>query len=152
MYASPESLAAQLVDNMDQDVASEFAQAGADASCFKRGHVIIAAGAIKAHVEQLLTKEGRAKWQLPSRWAKGAGKEETCSTQNEKPMLSEDNKEHLKVIVAALISDMMPSIQRLVASDPRIQRFSLSNSPRFKEQIIKEYKAQLAERRKTREE
>jgi hypothetical protein len=149
VYASPESLAAQLVDNMDQDVASEFAQAGADASCFKRGHVIIAAGAIKAHVEQLLTKEGRAKWQLPSRWAKGAGKEETCSTQKEKPMLSEDNKEHLKVIVAALISDMMPSIQRLVASDPRIQRFSLSNSPRFKEQIIKEYKAQLAERRKS---
>ena len=50
-----------------------------------------------------MTKEGRAKWQ----WSKGAGKEET---QKEKPMLSEDNKEHLKVIVAALISDMMPSI------------------------------------------
>jgi hypothetical protein len=136
---------------MDQDVASELAQAGADASGYKRGHIIIAAGVIKAHVEQLMTKEGRAKWQLPSRWAKGAGKEEKCtgSAQQEQPILSEKNKEHLKVIVAAMVSDMMPSIQRLVASDPRIQRFSLSNSPRFKEKIINEYKAQLAERRKS---
>jgi hypothetical protein len=47
VYASLESLAAQLVDNMDTDVASEFAQAGAEASSFKQGHIMIAAGVIK---------------------------------------------------------------------------------------------------------
>jgi hypothetical protein len=64
-------------------------------------------------------------------------------------VLSEKNKDHLKTIAASLISDMLPAIQRLVASDPRIQRFSLSNSPRFKDKIIKEYRAELKARRKS---
>ena len=152
-YATAEGLAVLLVNTMDQGVADKFAQVAADAKKFKRGHIQVAAGMIKSHVEQLFTPECRATWQIPSttRRAKqhGSSKEETenCCTQTEK--LSEDNKEHLKVIVAAQISDMMPGIQRLVASDPRIQRFSLSNSPKFKEQIIKVYKAELAARRKS---
>ena len=126
---------------MAPGVALEFAQAAAEARPYKKGHLLIAAGMIESHVDQLFTPEGRAKWQIPSK--------ETAQDQTEKLILSEDNKEHLKVIVAALISDMMPAIQRLVARDPRILRFSLSNSPRFKERIIKEYKAQLAARRKS---
>ena len=126
---------------MDPAVAFEFAQVAAEARPYKQGHLRIAAGMIESHVDQLFTPEGRAKWQIPSK--------ETAQGQTEKLILSEDNKEHLKVIVAALISDMMPAIQRLVARDPRIQRWSLSNSPRFKERIIKEYKAQLAARRKS---
>jgi hypothetical protein len=126
---------------MAPGVALEFAQAAAEARPYKKGHLLIAAGMIESHVDQLFTPEGRAKWQIPSK--------ETAQGQTEKLILSEDNKEHLKVIVAALISDMMPFIHRMVARDPRIQRFSLSNSPRFKELIIKEYKAQLAARRKS---
>ena len=64
-------------------------------------------------------------------------------------VLSEKNKEHLVIIATSIISDMMPAIQRLVANDPRIQRWSLSNSPRFKEKIIKEYRAELKARRKS---
>jgi hypothetical protein len=66
-----------------------------------------------------------------------------------KLILHEDIKEHLKVIVAALVSDMMPRVRFLVASDPRIQRFSLANSPRFKEKIITAYKASLVAKRKS---
>ena len=128
---------------MDSEVAAEFAQVAADAKPYKRGHLQVAAGVIKSHVDQLFTRQGRAKWQIPS-MARGA-----ALGQTEKPILSEENKDDLKVIVAALISDMMPALQRLVAKDPRIQRFSLSNSPRFKELIIKEYKVQLAARRKS---
>ena len=128
---------------MDSEVAAEFAQVAADAKQYKRGHLQVAAGMIKSHVNQLFTRQGRAKWQIPS-MARGA-----ALGQTEKPILSEENKDDLKVIVAALISDMMPALQRLVAKDPRIQRFSLSNSPRFKELIIKEYKVQLAARRKS---
>jgi hypothetical protein len=128
---------------MDSEVAAEFAQVAADAKPYKRGHLQVAAGVIKSHVDQLFTRQGRAKWQIPS-MARGA-----AQGQTEKPILSEENKDDLKVIVAALISDMMPALQRLVAKDPRIQRFSLSNSPRFKELIIKEYKVQLAARRKS---
>ena len=65
--------------------------------------------------------------------------------QPEKLMLNEDNKEHLKVIVAAAqVSDMLQAaIQRLVAAessaDPRI----LSNNPRIlsnSKELIKKYK------------
>jgi hypothetical protein len=61
----------------------------------------------------------------------------------------EESKEHIKIIVAGLVSDMLPNIQMLVASDPRIQRWSLSNSPIFKQRIIDAYKAELRAKRKS---
>ena len=97
-----------------------------------------------------MTPEGHSKWKIPGRGAKGAGGKECGAVQmpQQKLILSEDIKEHLKVIVAAMVSDMLPRVRFLVASDPRIQRFSLANSPRFKEQIIKAYKASLVAKRK----
>ena len=64
-------------------------------------------------------------------------------------MLSEKNKEHLIIIATAIISDMRPAIRRHVAKEPRIERWSLSNSPCFKEKIKKEYRDELKARRKS---
>ena len=63
-------------------------------------------------------------------------------------VLSEENKEHLKIIATSLISDMTPAVQRLVASDPRIMRWGSGFGLKFKEKIIKEYRAQLQKKRK----
>ena len=139
---SPEGLAAHLVDSMDLHMQEEFANITAEANVYRQGHLRVAEDLIKSedHVDMLFTPRGRRTWQVPA---------PKRPSQPEKLILSENNKEHLKIIVAALVSDMMPSIQRLVAADPRIQRFSLSNSPRFKEMIIKKYKEDLATRRKS---
>ena len=137
--ASPEGVAARFVDGMDQDTQEEFARIAAEAMPYRPGHLKVAEGMIKSHVEMLFTSRGKATWQVPAQ----------PRPAPEKLILSENNKEHLKIIVAAQVSDMMPAIQRLVAADPRIQRFSLSNSPRFKELIIKRYKEDLAARRKS---
>ena len=143
--ASPEYLAAILVDNMDQHTQEEFASIAAEANVYRQGHLKVAEELIKSqdHVDMLFTAQGKraSRWQVPA-----APKR---PSQPERLILSEKNKEHLKIIVAAQVSDMMPSIQRLVARDPRIQRFSLSNSTRFKELIIKQYKEDLAARRKS---
>ena len=139
MMASPEGVAALFVDGMDQNTQEEFAQIAAKAKVYRPGHLKVAEGMIKSHVEMLFTSRGKATWQVPAQ----------LRPAPETLILSEDNKEHLKIIVAAQVSDMMPAIQRLVAADPRIQRFSLSNSPRFKERIIKKYKEDLAARRKS---
>ena len=143
--ASPEYLAAILVDNMDQHTQDEFASIAAEANVYRQGHLKVAEELIKSqdHVDMLFTAQGKraSRWQVPA-----APKR---PSQPERLILSEKNKEHLKIIVAAQVSDMMPSIQRLVARDPRIQRFSLSNSTRFKELIIKQYKEDLAARRKS---
>jgi hypothetical protein len=63
-------------------------------------------------------------------------------------VLSEDNKAHLKIIATSLISDMSPALQRLIASDPRIMRWGTAFGLRFKEKIIKEYRAELKAKRK----
>jgi hypothetical protein len=142
--ASPEGVAAHLVDNMDQHTQEEFANITAEANFYRQGHLRVAEDLIKSqdHVDMLFTPQGRRTWQVPA--PKRPSQPEKLPV-----ILSEKNKEHLKIIVAAQVSDMMPSIQRLVAADPRIQRFSLSNSPRFKELIIKKYKEDLAARRKS---
>ena len=133
MKASPEGLATIFVDNMDQDTQDQFAVITANAKVYRQSDLRVAKGLIQSHFDTLCTPQDKTMW------------------KPEVPPLnfSEDNKEHLKVIVAAQISDMMPAIQRLVAADPRIQRFSLSNSPRFKELIIKKYKDDIAARRKS---
>ena len=143
--ASPEYVAAIFVDNMDQHTQEEFASIAAEANVYRQGHLKVAEELIKSqdHVDMLFTAQGKraSRWQVPA-----APKR---PSQPERLILSEKNKEHLKIIVAAQVSDMMPSIQRLVARDPRIQRFSLSNNTRFKELIIKQYKQDLAARRKS---
>jgi hypothetical protein len=143
--ASSEGVAAHFVDNMNQDTQEEFANITATAKVYRPGHLKVAEDLIKSpgHAEMLFTPRGKRMWKV-----EGRVPTTQRPSQPEKLILSEDNKEHLKIIVAALVSDMMPGIQRLVAADPRIQRFSLSNSPRFKEMIIKKYKEDLAARRK----
>ena len=136
--ASPELLAALLVDNMDQDTQKEFAKIRVNEKRRQRD-IKVAEGLITSHVDMLLTPLGKQLWQDP----------EHRQPPPEKLLLSEDNKDHLKVIVAALVSDMPPAIQREVANDIRIQRFSVSNRPRFKEMIIKKYKEDIAARRKS---
>ena len=132
--ASPEILAEIFVANMDQHTQEEFAGIAAEANVYRPGHLKVAEELIKSqdHADMLFTAQGKR----ASRWHVPAPKR---PSQPERLILSEKNKEHLKIIVAAQVSDMMPSIQRLVARDPRIQRFSLSNSTRFKELIIKQY-------------
>ena len=127
---------------MDQHTQEEFANITAEANIYRQGHLRVAVDLIKSkdHVDMLFTPRGRRTWQIPA---------PKRPSQPEKLILSEKNKEHLKIIVAAQVSDMMPAIQRLVAADPRIQRFSLANSPQFKELIIKKYKEDLASRRKS---
>ena len=139
---SPQRFAAHFVDTMDRHTQDEFAKVTAEGNVYRQGHLRVAADLIKSkgHVDMLFTPRGRSTWQVPA---------PKRPSQPENLILSENNKEHIKIIVAALISDMMPSMQRLVASDPRIQRFSLSNSPRFKEMIIKKYREDLAARRKS---
>ena len=142
--ASPEILAEIFMANMDQHTQEEFAGIAAEANVYRPGHLKVAEELIKSqdHADMLFTAQGKR----ASRWHVPAPKR---PSQPERLILSEKNKEHLKIIVAAQVSDMMPSIQRLVARDPRIQRFSLSNSTRFKELIIKQYKEDLAARRKS---
>ena len=142
--ASPEIVAGIFMANMDQHTQEEFAGIAAEANVYRPGHLKVAEELIKSqdHADMLFTAQGKR----ASRWHVPAPKR---PSQPERLILSEKNKEHLKIIVAAQVSDMMPSIQRLVARDPRIQRFSLSNSTRFKELIIKQYKEDLAARRKS---
>jgi hypothetical protein len=68
---------------------------------------------------------------------------------DEVPVLNEKNKEDLKKIIAGIISDMSHDAHQLLALDPRIHRWSLANSPRFKQRIIDDYKAELSARRKS---
>jgi hypothetical protein len=63
-------------------------------------------------------------------------------------VLSEENKAHLKIIATSIISDMLPGIQRLVASDDRIMRWNLTASKRLKDKIIRNYRAELKAKRK----
>ena len=90
--ASPEGLAALFVDGMDQDVQEEFAQIAAKAKVYRPGHLKVAEGMIKSHVDMLFTSRGKATWQVQAQ----------PRPAPEKLILSENNKEHLKVIAAAL--------------------------------------------------
>ena len=83
--------------------------------------------------------------------SKTAARPETTDTRPENTcvLLSEENKEHLKIITAALISDLLPEMLTLAADDPRIQKLNLGSSKRFKERIIKEYRAELRAKRKS---
>ena len=88
-------------------------------------------------------------WRAGGRVTKRERERRQQVNQTQPPLvLSEENKEHLKIIATSLISDMTPAVQRLVASDPRIMRWSSGFGLRFKERIIKEYRAQLKEKRK----
>ena len=89
-------------------------------------------------------------WKSDSRGSRKCKLAKTSPPAYTPPLvLSEKNKEHLIIIATSIISDMMPAIRRLVAKDPRIERWSLSNSPRFKEKIKKEYRDELKARRKS---
>ena len=149
-WATPESVANHLVDTMNDATSAEFASIAADVR-FQPGHYQIAASTIRAHTDQLMTNEGRAKWQVPQRYQfpkQAGGKEERCSTPKEKLVLSEDKKDLLRVLAAAAVSDMFHGLRCMVANDDRILRLSMNNSPRFKERIIKDYKATLIAKRK----
>ena len=71
-----------------------------------------------------------------------------CACAEAPLVLSEENKAHLKIIATSIISDMLPALQRLVARDPRIMRWSPNSSKRFKDKIIKKYRADLKAKRK----
>ena len=58
--ASPEGVAALFVDRMDQDTQEEFAQVAAEAKPYRRGHLKVAEGMIKSHVENAFHVSGQS--------------------------------------------------------------------------------------------
>ena len=92
-------------------------------------------------------------WSMPARQRKrkGKGKKKPRNpvAAIQRVELSEENKEDLKCIAAAMVDEMIPQLRRLVALDPRIERFSVGRSERFKKRIIDDFKTKLRDRRKS---
>ena len=92
-------------------------------------------------------------WSIPARQAKrnGKGKKKPRNpvAAIQRVELSEENKEDLKCIAAAMVDEMIPQLRRRVALDPRIERFSVGRSERFKKRIIDDFKTKLRDRRKS---
>ena len=170
--ATARCIAAHLVNNMSPAIELEFAKAARESSAIDPALIAATLASLNRldaqpdgdsemnqvpHRRAQRQRAGRGRivsaprqWKGGS-WGSGTGKRAKKPPPAYTPplVLSEKNKEHLVIIATSIISDMMPAIQRLVANDPRIQRWSLSNSPRFKEKIIKEYRAELKARRKS---
>ena len=148
-------IAERVLADMDPTVLREFALAGAQASEMRREEVY--------DVWENIRDQHEATWApgvgdlppLPSAAFLHQKHEEERKAAAAKAMspdevlvLNETNKEDLKKIIVGIISDMSHDAHQLLALDPRIQRWSLANSPRFKQRIIDEYKAELSARRK----
>jgi hypothetical protein len=145
------ALADHFVEKMSPDVQKEFALAGVEAEILSEEqwqHVSKGIGSVRK-------AGGLPKDDQVRRAVLLKRKEEEQTVAAAKAMapaevvLNEKNKEDIKIIVAGIISDMLPDMQKLTALDPRIQRWSLANSPRFKQRIIDDYKAKLSARRKS---
>ena len=134
-----QALAEHLVETMAPEVRQEFALADVEASTLSEGDRRVVLKGIG-----LLRKAGG----LPMEDQQRVKAEIANLKAPAEVVLMEEKKEHIKIIVAGIISDMLPVMQKLTALDPRIQRWSLANSPRFKQRIIDQYKAELSARRK----
>ena len=149
-------IADRVLAEMDPTVLREFALAGAQVSEMCREEVYEVWENIRDQHEATRAP-GRVDLPLPQRAAFLHQKHEEerrvaaakAMSPDEVPVLNERNKEDLKKIIAGIISDMSHDAHQLLAIDPRIQRWSLANSPRFKQRIIDEYKAKLSARRKS---
>ena len=97
---------------------------------------------------RLSRRECAASFRAPARKRRGRQSLRKELAGEPRVILSESNREHLKCIAATMVSEMIPEIRRLVAADPRIERFSLGNSARYKKGIIDKYKAELKAKRK----
>ena len=155
------ALAAQYVDNMSPDVAREFAQVAANASqvtasefntlqkVMDNEYPRQRSNRARKRSEKGRVKSVRGQGQKGKTERGGTRTAKRPETGNTSLPLSEENKEHLKIITTAVISDMMKDMQRLVADDPRIKRLSFGTSKRFKEKVIKDYRAGLMAKRKS---
>jgi len=155
------ALGAQFVDNMSPAVARQFAQVAVNASKLNASEVNMLHKVMdkeypreisnreRKRSEQGRVKSARGQFQKGKTVRKGTQTAKRPETGNTSLPLSEENKEHLKIITTAVISDMMKDMQRLVAADPRIKRLSFESSKRFKEKIIKDYRAELMAKRKS---
>ena len=164
---SAAGLASRVIDNMPAPVQAEFASAAFEGSVVSNAQF----EKIKLTLKEIKPSSPSTGRRRPARtrgsaqslyigWrrkaakagkSKTAARPETTDTrpENKSLILSEENKEHLKIITAALISDLLPEMLALAANDPRIQKFNLGSSKRLKERIIKEYKAELRAKRKS---
>ena len=155
------ALGAHFIDNMSPDVARQFAQVAVNASAltaseFNTLHKVMdnvyprqVSNRARKHSETGRVKSARGQRQRGKTEKSGTRTAKRPETGNTSLPLSEENKEHLKIITTAVISDMMKDMQRLVADDPRIKRLSFGTSKRFKEKVIKDYRAELMAKRKS---
>ncbi len=154
--AAAREIAEQVLANMDPTVVREFALAGAQASGMRREDFYHVSASIRDQHEATRAPGG-GDLPPPPRAALLHQKHEEerraaaakAVSPDEVPVLNEKNKEDLKKIIAGFISDMSHDAHQLLALEPRIQRWSLANSPRFKQRIIDEYRAKLSARRKS---
>ena len=150
-------LGAQFVDNMSIKVAKQFARVAEDAGRASASEINTLHKVMDEEYPRKLSSrerkrsgKGRVKSERrPKDMKVRSGAEKRPETGSTSLALSEENKEHLKILTTAVISDMMLDMQRLVAADPRIKRFSFETSKRFKERIIKDYRADLVAKRKS---
>ena len=161
--ATPNLVADLLVDGMPTSVENEFAQIAAESSVIRKYEMFHLRGALDTvdspkissravqPARRSFTTGGELKYPRGrlSKVENDKRKKATPETANTNPVLSEENRQDLKIITTALISDMLPRIQRLAASDPRIRRFSFEKSKRFKDRVIKDYKALCVAKRKS---
>jgi hypothetical protein len=148
---------------MSSCVETEFAQIAAEANVVRKGEMYQLRGVLDTvdrpeNSSRVLQPSRRSyatggELKLPrdrrSKVGKDKGREASPETANTSPVLSEENRQDLKIITTALISDMLPRIQRLAAADPRIRRFSFERSKRFKDKVISDYKASCVAKRKS---
>ena len=149
-------IAELVVESMDQDVLRELALAEVHAGEMRREDVYGIQESIMDQHEAIRAPGGgdsppplRAIFLHQKLEAERRAAAAKAVSPDEVPVLNERNKEELKKIIAGIISDMSCDAHQLLALEPRIQRWSLANSPRFKQRIIDEYKATLSARRKS---
>ena len=148
-----EALAEYLVETMTPEVRQEFALADVEASTLSEGDlgvVLKGIGLVREAGGLPMDDQVRRAVSLKREEDEQRVKAEKANSKAPaEVVLMEENKEHIKIIVAGIISDMLPVMQKLTALDPRIQRWSLANSPRFKQRILDDYMAEIRSRRKS---